>query len=69
MIATYSTTEEISLGLFVHNITTMDQIAAPAGFARLITAVAITRPFLVNHVSEKRVGALRTRDYDMPKRA
>lgn len=69
MMATYKTTEEISLGSFVHKGTMMDDIAAPVGFARLITAVAVTRPLLVNHVSEKRVGALSTRDCDMPKRA
>lgn len=43
--------------------------AAPIGLAKLIIAVAVTRPELVNHVSENRVGALRTSDCAMPSRA
>lgn len=31
--------------------------AAPSGFAKLVTAVAATRPLVVNHISEYLVGA------------
>lgn len=43
-------------------------MAAPKGLAKLIRAVAATRPRLVNHRSEYLVGAASTKGWEKPMR-
>ena len=61
MIATYKTALGTSLAEYTQKGIISCPIAAPKGFARLISAVAATRPRLLNHRSEYLVGAASTK--------
>ena len=60
MTEMYSTIVGISDGRLASSGPTNCATAPPKGFARLITAVAATRPLFENHRSEYLVGAART---------
>lgn len=68
MMARYKIALGMSLGLYTHKGTISWPSAAPKGFARLARAVAATRPRSVNHRSEYRVGAARTKGWAKPMR-
>lgn len=68
MIATYKTALGTSLAENTQNGIINWPIAAPKGLARLIRAVAATRPRLVNHKSEYLVGAASTKGCEKPMR-
>lgn len=58
----------MSLAEYTQNGTISWPSAAPKGLARLMRAVAATRPLLVNHMSEYLVGAARTKGWPKPMR-
>src|SRR5689334_20033798 len=59
---------ETSLGDWTQKGTISWPRAAPKGLARLARAVAATRPRVVNHISEYRDGAQRTKAWANPVR-
>lgn len=68
MMEMYNTISGISEGLVAHIESTSCPIAAPRGFARLATAVALVRPRSENQSSLYRVGAQRQKGCAKPMR-